>query len=136
MRRLLLLLCAPLAAVALTACASTVSTAGFKGAKQEVAQTVANLQADVTGGDQKKICANDMATATVARLGGAKGCEAAVKSQLAEVDSFEVSVLSVKLDAAETSATAQVKSIRQGKSSPGSLSFIKEAGKWKISGVG
>jgi hypothetical protein len=136
MRRLLALLCAPLSAVALTACASTVSTAGFKGTQQEVARTVANLQTDVTAGEQKKICANDLAAATVARLGGSKGCEAAIKSQLAEVDSFEVSVLSVELAAGETSATAQVKSIRQGKSALGSLSLIKEGGKWKISGVG
>jgi hypothetical protein len=134
--RSLTLLCGPICALTLTACASTVSTAGFKGAQQEVAQTVANLQTDVTAGEQKKICANDLAAAAVARLGGSKGCEAAVKSQLAEIDSFEASVLSVKLAAGETSATAQVKSIRQGKSSLGTIKLVKEAGKWKISGVG
>jgi hypothetical protein len=136
MRRPLALLCAPLCAVTLTACASTVSTTGFKGASQQVAQTIANLQTDVTAGAQKKICANDLAAATVARLGGSKGCEAAIKSQLTQVDSFEVSVLSVKLAKIETSATAQVKSIHQGKSSLSSLSLVKEGAKWKISGAG
>ncbi len=135
MHRPLALLCAALCALALAACASTVSTSGYSGAKRSVAQTVANLQSDATAGDQKKICANDLAAATVARLGGAKGCESAVKSQLAEVDSLEVTVQSIQLAKGETAATAQVKSVHQGKSRPSSISLVKEGGKWKISGA-
>ncbi|HEX5853576.1 MAG TPA: hypothetical protein VFY36_10840 [Solirubrobacteraceae bacterium] len=135
MRRSLTLLCAALCALALAACGSTVSTAGFKGAKREVAQTVANLQSDATTIQRKKICANDLAAATVAKLGGAKGCEAAVKDQLTQVDSLDVSVQSVQLTKSETAATAQIKSIHQGKSRVSSLSFVKEGGKWKISGL-
>src|ERR1035438_742203 len=135
MPRLLVYLCAPLCAVTLAACASTVSTSSFKAPQQAVAQTVANLQTDATAGEQKKICANDLASATVARLGGTKGCEAAIKSQLTEVDSLEVSVQSVKLAANAASATAQVRSIRQGKSAPSTMSLVKEGGKWKISGL-
>ncbi|HWJ49756.1 MAG TPA: hypothetical protein VNR42_01970 [Solirubrobacteraceae bacterium] len=136
MYRPLALICAALCASALTACASTVSTTGFSGAKRNVAQTVANLQSDATAGEQKKICANDLAAATVARLGGVKGCESAVKSQLAEVDSLEATVQSIQLAKGEAAATAQVKSIHQGKSRLSSLSLVKEGGKWKISGVG
>jgi hypothetical protein len=135
MRRSFTLLCAPLCAVALSACASTVSTTGFSGAKRDVAQTVANLQADATAGEQKKVCENDLAAATVTRLGGAKGCEKAVKEQLKEVDSLEVTVQSVVLAKGETAATAQVKSIHQGKSRLSALALVKEGGKWKISGV-
>jgi hypothetical protein len=135
MRRPLTLLCAPLCAVGLSACASTVSTSSFKGAKQAVAQTVANLQADATAADEKKICANDLAAAVVSRLGGAKGCEAAIKNQLAQVDSLEASVQSVTLAAGETSATAQVKSVHQGKKATQTLTLVKEGGRWKISGL-
>jgi copper chaperone CopZ len=135
MRRLFALLCLLLSAVTLAACASTVSTAGFKGEQHDVAQTISNLQADATAGEEKKICADDVAAAVVTRLGGTAGCEAAIKSQLTEVDSLEASVQSVQIAPDGKSATAQVKSINEGKSHLGTVSLVKEAGKWKISGV-
>jgi hypothetical protein len=128
-------LCLPLSALALTGCGSTVSTANFKGAQHEVAQTISNLQADATAGEQKKICADDLAAAVITRLGGKKGCEAAIKKQLAEVDSLDVSVQSVQLASTGTHASASVRSIYEGKSRPGSVSLVKESGKWKISGL-
>ena len=136
MRRLLALLCLPLCAVTVAACGSTVSTAGFKGEQHEVAQTISNLQADATAAEQKKICANDMAAALVTRLGGSKGCEAAVKSQLAEVDNLEATVKSVQVATGGKTATAQVKSVHEGKTATSAVSLVKEGGKWKISGVG
>jgi hypothetical protein len=135
MYRFLALLCAALCALALAACGSTVSTTGYSGAKLKVVQTVANLQTDATAADQKKICANDLAAATVAKLGGTKGCEAAVKNQLAQVDSLEMTVQTVQLAKGEAAATAQVKSIHQGKSRLSALALVREGGKWKISGV-
>ena len=135
MRRPLALLCLPASALALAACGTTtVSTSGFKGAQREVAQTISNLQADATAGEQGKICANDLDAALVARLGGKKGCEAAIKSQLAQVDNLEASVESVALAANGRTATAQVKSIREGKSHPSTVALVLEGGKWKISG--
>lgn len=136
MPRSLVLICMPLSALALSACASTVSTASFKGQQHEVAQTISNLQADGTAGEQKKICADDLAGAVVSRLGGTKGCEEAIKKQLAEIDSLEVSVQSVKLASTGTSATAAVRSIYEGKTRPSTISLVKEAGKWKIAGLG
>jgi hypothetical protein len=136
MRRPLALLCLPLSALALTACGSTATSAGFKGEEHNAAQTIANLQSDATAAEQKKICANDLAAAIVTRLGGAKGCEAAIKSQLAEVDNLEASVKSVQLAASGKTATAQVKSIREGRTVTSAVALVKEAGKWKIAGVG
>ncbi len=139
MRRQLSLLCAcALActcALALAACAKTVSTAGFKGAEQEVAETIKNLQADATAGEQKKICANDVATSVVKGLGGAKDCESAIKSQLSEIDSLELTVQSIKIAPTGTTATANVKSVHAGKSRASTLSLVKEGGKWKIASV-
>ncbi len=135
MRRPLALLCLLMCAVALAACGSTVSTAGFTGEQHAVAQTISNLQADATAGEPKKICADDVTAVVVTRLGGVKGCEAAIKSQLAEVDSLEASVQSVRVAAGASSATAEVTSTREGKKSPGTVSLVKEGGKWKIAGV-
>jgi hypothetical protein len=135
MRRAFALLCLPVSTFALAACGSTVSTAGFKGQQHEVAQTISNLQTDATAAEQSKICADDLAASVVRELGGTKGCEAAIKSQLAQVDSLEVSVESVKLAPDGTTATAQAKSIHEGKSRASAVSLVKEGGKWKVSGL-
>jgi copper chaperone CopZ len=136
MRRVLPLLCLPLCPLALAACAGTTTTAGFKGEQHEAAQAVANLQANATAGEEKKICAGDLAADLVARLGGAKGCEAAIKSQLAEVDSLQVSIQSVKAAPDASTATARVTSIYEGKNRTGTVELVKESGKWKVSGLG
>jgi hypothetical protein len=148
MRRAVALLCWPLLGVGLTACSAAVSTSAFKGQQHEVAQTVANLQSDATAGEDKKICANDLASAVVARLGGTSRCEAAIKSQLDQVDNLEVSVQSVTLGARKpgrarkhgapvlATASARVKSIHSGKHAESTVSLVKEGGKWKISALG
>jgi hypothetical protein len=142
LKRVPALLCGPLLAVGLAACASTVSTAGFKGEDHEVAQAISNLQADATAGSERKICANDLAHAVVARLNGTgrpslSACEQAIKNQLAEVDSFELNVHAVQVNPTTKppTATATMKSVYAGKTHLDTVSLVKEAGKWKVSGV-
>ncbi|HSZ05531.1 MAG TPA: hypothetical protein VK778_10075 [Solirubrobacteraceae bacterium] len=136
MRCLPALLCLPLCAVALAACGATVSTAGFTGERHAVAQTISNFQAAATAAEQKKICAEYLAADVVSRLGGTKRCETAIKSQLTEVDSLEVTVESVTVAAGAKSASARVKSVHEGKKALSTLPLVKEGGKWKISGAG
>jgi hypothetical protein len=136
MRRSLFLLCAPLLAAVLAACGSVVSTSAFKGAQHEIAQTISNLQADSTAGEEKKICAEDLAKGVVARLGGTTGCEATIKNQLSQVDSMELNVQSVTVAVGGAAASAQVKGIYAGKKRLGSLSLVKEGGKWRVSTLG
>ncbi len=123
----------PLAAVALAACGTTTQTSKYKGAEHEVAQAVANLQSNVTGGEQAKVCSRDLAAPIVARLGGKKACEEAIKEQLAEVDSTELEVESVKVSG--DTATATVKSIYGGKKKLDTITLAKEGGSWKIVSV-
>jgi hypothetical protein len=137
--RTLALLCAPVLATSLLACAKSVSTTGFKGEDQAVAKTISNLQADVTAGDEQKICANDLAGAVVVRLNAARGgCKQVIKNQLAELESYDVSIQSIQVtaDGARRRASARVKSVYSGRTRPGSLSLVKEGAKWKISGLG
>ncbi len=131
MRRLLSIASVPLCAVAVSACATTTSTSSFKGAQHAVAQRVADLQSDETAGEQKKICANDLAAPVVNRLGGQKGCEAAVEDQV--VDNTEAVVESVQVNG--TSATAKVKSTFGGKKRIATVAFQKEGSLWKISAL-
>jgi hypothetical protein len=141
---------AALMALGFAACGSTVSTAGFKGEEREVAQAISNLQTDATAGDQQKICANDLASKVVARLAGATqvsggkasaavlaACKQAIKSQLTEVDRFDVTVQSVQMSSAagQRTASARVKSTYGGKSRPGTVLLVKEGATWKIAGL-
>jgi hypothetical protein len=135
MRRLLAPLCLPLAALGLAACGNTVSTSAFKGEQHEVAQVVAEFQNEATTGEQKKICGELLASAAVARLGGVKGCEKAIKNQLAEIDNLQLSVQSVDVTSGNASATAHVGSVYEGKTRAGKLSLVKEGKHWKIAGL-
>jgi len=136
-RTLLLLCCAP-PALALGACAKSVSTSAFKGEQHDVAQTVANLQSDVTASDQKKICSRDLSSSLRKRLNAAPGgCPRAIKDQLGEVDNLDLTVKSVAVHAAGAarSATAVVSSTFAGKKRRSTLSLTFESGSWKLSGV-
>jgi hypothetical protein len=137
-RTVLAVACAALGTLALGACGNTVSTGAFKGEEREVAQAIANLQSDVTAGDEQKICSKDLAGAVLARLNAAPGgCKRVIKDQLAEIDSSTVRVDSVALSGAgaQPTATAKVRSIVSGKTRISTVSLVKEAGKWKISAV-
>jgi hypothetical protein len=133
MRRALALSCLPLCALAVSACATTTSTANFKGTEHAVAQTIANLQSDVTAGEQKKVCGQDLAAKVVTSLGGTKGCEAAIKEQQAEIDSTEADVETVQVSG--TTASAKVKSTFAGKKRLSTVVLVEEGGKWKISAL-
>jgi hypothetical protein len=129
------LLAAAAAAVGVAACGTAaVSTSSFKGEAHAVAQTISDLQSDVTSGDQHKICANDLAHAVVARLDAAPGgCEQAIKGQLAEIDNPELSLEAVQVSGA--GATASVKSVFSGKSRSSTLALVREGSRWKISSL-
>jgi hypothetical protein len=130
------LLCASLLGVGLSACGNTVSVSpAFKGEEREVAQAISNLQADATAANERRVCSNDLASAVVARLSGARGgCAQAIKNQLGEVDSFEMTVQSIQVGAvgARRTASARVKSVYMGKTRTSTVLLVKEGGKWKI----
>jgi copper chaperone CopZ len=125
--------CAVLLVIGLSACATTVSTSAYKGEAKDVAQTIKNLQADVTAGEEKKVCDNDLAASVVNGLKSTTGgCQQVIKNQLKEIASFEVDVQSIQVNGAAKTATAKVKSKYSGKSRISTISLVKEASKWKI----
>jgi hypothetical protein len=130
--------CSVFVALALSACAKSVSTGAFKGEQHDVAQTVANLQSDVTASDQKKICSRDLSSALVTRLSAAPGgCRRAVKDQLAEIDNLDLTIESVAVHGAGAArtATAVVSSTFAGKKRRSTLSLTFQNGSWKLSGI-
>jgi hypothetical protein len=128
----------PLLAVGIAACGSSVTTNTFKGEEHEVARAISNLQADASAGDQQKLCKEDLAGSIVGVLSRARGgCNQAIKNQLAEIDNFEVSIHAVHVTGTgpHLTATATVKSIKAGKTRPSTVTLVKEAGRWKVSGL-
>lgn len=125
-----------LLALGASACATSVSTSSFNGEAKSVAQTIKNLQSDVTAGDQTKVCQNDLASSVVKSLSSASGgCQQALKDQLAEIASFEVNVNSIQITSAGHTALAHVKSKYAGKNRASTISLVKEGGKWKVAAV-
>jgi len=132
-RRTLALLSVPLSALVLAACGTTVSTSGFSGEQKQVAQAISDLQTNATAGDQKKVCSEDLAASVVEKLGGTKGCESVIKTQLAEIDNLNVTVKSVDIPAGAATATASVTSTYAGKTRAGTVSLVKQGKAWKVS---
>ncbi len=120
-------------ALGLTACGETASTGSFKGESHNVAQTISDFQSDAMSANKQKLCANDLASTITTRLKAAGGCEAAVKQQLTQLDSFGLTIESIAVNGA--TATARVKSTWSGKSRITTLSLVKEGSRWKISGL-
>jgi len=135
-KRALLLLCAPLLALGACACASTSTLSSFKGEDHAVAQVVSDLQSYGTAGEAQRICSDLLSSAVVARLHSSPGgCEHALKEQLSQVDTPEMTVEKVQLHGA-TGASAEVKSTYAGKAKLTDVTLVKEKGAWKISKLG
>ena len=136
LKRALLLLCAPLLALGASACASTSTLSTFKGEDHAVAQVVSDLQSYGTAGEAQRICTDLLASTVTARLRSASGgCKQALKEQLSQVDTPEVTVEKVQLHGV-TGATAEVKSTYAGKAKLTTVTLVKEDGAWKISKLG
>lgn len=120
-------------ALGLTACGETASTGSFKGESHNVAQTISDFQSDAMSANKQKLCTNDLASTITTRLKAAGGCEAAVKQQLTQLDSFGLTIESIAVSGA--TASARVKSTWSGKSRITTLSLVKEGSRWKISAL-
>jgi hypothetical protein len=121
----------------LAACSNSVATSSYTGEQHEIAQAISNLQADATAGDEKKLCTEVLAASVVAPLNRVRGgCTQAIKNQLAEIDSFELTIKAIHSPTGTPpTATATVKSVYAGKSRLSTVSLVKEAGKWRVSGL-
>jgi hypothetical protein len=130
-RRVLALAAAPLLAAGLAACGSTVSTGTYRGASAAVAQRIADFQTDITAGEDRKLCDQDLAGAVQARLRAAGGsCIQALENQLGAIDDYELAVESIAVHG--TNATASLKSTWSGKQRRSTMRLVEEAGTWKV----
>ncbi len=123
-----------LCALGLAACGATVSTEGYKGEAKAVAQRVSDFQGDATASDEQKVCENDLAAVVKARLRAAgSDCEAALKHQLTQIDTLELTIKSIAVKG--NTASARVKSTWSGKSRESTLALVKEGKSWRIAAL-
>jgi ABC-type oligopeptide transport system substrate-binding subunit len=111
------------------------STGSFKGQSHAVAQAISSFQSNASTGNEKEICQKYLSSELKVKLEkGGTVCAKALEEQLREVDTFTLTVESVAVNG--TNATAKVSSTFSGKPKISTLSLVKEAGSWKISGTG
>ena len=109
------------------------SATKFKGAQQQAAQTIEDLQSAGQSSDQAKICKDLLANALKARLGG--NCQRVIKAAIKDTDSFDLTVTDVTVNGANATATVRAK---RGKSAAevDKVGLVREGGRWKISSLG
>jgi hypothetical protein len=127
----LTLAAAALSALVLGACGTTVSTSGYKGEAEAVAQRVANFESNVTASEAQKICSEDLSAVVKTKLKAAGGdCEGALKSQLKQIDVPELTIRSIEVKG--PAAKARVRSTWSGKTAESTLVLVKEGSDWRI----
>lgn len=121
-------------ATGVSACGETSSTGSYKGESKHVAQTISNLQSDITTANATKVCSRDLSANVIKRLQSTGiNCKKAMEGQLREIDTYSLTVESISISG--TTATAKVKSTWAGKQKVHRLSFVKEGGSWKVSSL-
>ncbi len=121
-------------ALGVSACGEASSTGSYKGESKNVAQTITNLQSDATSANASKVCSRDLAASVLKRLeASGSACKKVLEGQLREIDTYSLTVESISVKG--SAATAKVKSTWSGKEHVHEVSFVKEGGSWKISGL-
>jgi hypothetical protein len=118
-------------AVALGGCAESASTANLKGEAKAVAQVISNFRSSASTGDEKAICAHDLAATLKTKLSKqGVGCVKAIEEQLHQVDTFTLDTLTVAITGAH--ARAKIQSTFSGKLENSMLLLLREGKSWKI----
>ena len=121
-------------ALGVSACGEASSTGSYKGESKNVAQTITNLQSDATSANASKLCSRDLAASVLEQLeAGGDSCKKVLEGQLREIDTYSLTVESISVKG--SAATAKVKSTWSGKERVHEVSFVKEGGSWKVSGL-
>lgn len=126
------------AATAFGGCSQTTndSSTDFQGEQKLVANVVEDLQDAGASKDADGVCrllSEQLITKIRATAGGNASCEEAVDDALQDADAFDLSVKKVTITG--TNATAVVESKDNDKDVRDTLTFLKEAGRWKISAL-
>jgi hypothetical protein len=123
-----------LAALALAGCGGEGqdSADDFRGAEQQVAEAVEDLQDAGRRGDPERIC-SELVTAGLARAlaAGGASCEDEVQAAMRDISSFELEVADVTV----TGATARAEVRGDEDDQRATVELAREGEGWRISGL-
>jgi hypothetical protein len=124
-------------AVAIAGCGQAASSASdFKGAEQDVADTIEQLQTSAQSRKPADICADVLARGLVEKLKtSGHDCVDEMEKVTGDADDFELDVTSVTITGA--TATARVKARKGGKANAvTTYALASEDGKWRLTDLG
>jgi hypothetical protein len=114
------------------------SAEDFKGAQQEVAQTVEDLQEATREKNGAKICSSLLTSSlqrSIAANNGKEGCSSAVDDAIKESDPVDLVVTKVEITGNTATATVAAETGDETVSTD-TYTFEQQAGRWKISTTG
>lgn len=126
------------AAIALAGCGATDndSAADLEGEDRLVANTIEDLSDAGREGDGAEICSL-LSEALITKIRTAAGdgvrCEDAIEDAIDDADSFDIDVISVRVDG--TAATAVVESKENDDEIRDTFGLVKEARRWKVNAL-
>jgi hypothetical protein len=106
------------------------SAADFQGEQRRVADVVEDLETAGSDGDQDEICSRILAAGLVDRLEERGGCRRLVNGALEDVDTFGLTVESVRITGDR--AVAQVTTDTGDRERAATLRLVREGGRWKV----
>jgi hypothetical protein len=106
------------------------SAADFQGEQRRVADAVEDLETAGAEGDQDEMCSRILAVELVDRLEEQGGCRRLVDSALEDVDTFGLTVESVRVTGDR--AVAQVTTDTGDRKRAATLRLVREGGRWKV----
>jgi hypothetical protein len=124
-------------AVALGGCSlsptSSSSAGSFTGAKANVATALNLLASDASSANGADICKNVLASSVRSKLNQLGTCATIIDNQLKTSDDFTLTVEAIHVTG--SSATAQVKVVRNNKKVISTVSLLKQTGGWRVSAI-
>jgi hypothetical protein len=136
--RLRIALVAALGAALAAGCApqqssSSNSVSKFTGDQRAAAQTVEDLEKAAADSDEAKICTQILSKALAGRIAAnGHGCGPGVDAAIKDTDSTGMTVEAVRVTG--NTATARVKLETGKKDRRGTITLVREGGRWRISG--
>ncbi|HXR14093.1 MAG TPA: nuclear transport factor 2 family protein [Solirubrobacteraceae bacterium] len=112
---------------------SSSSAGGFAGAAANVATELNLLASDASSANGSDICKNVLAASVRSKLNQLGTCATIIDNQLKTSDDFTMTVEAIKVTG--STATAQVKTVRNGKKIISTVSLVKQSGGWRITSI-
>jgi hypothetical protein len=124
-------------AVALGGCSltptKTSGTAGFTGAKADIATALNLLASDASSTNGADICKSVLANAVRSELNKLGTCATIIDNQLKTTDDSTLTIESIKV--AGTTASARVQTVHDRNKVISTVTLVRQSGSWRVASI-